>query len=64
MRIVVIGATGVIGRRLLPQLTAAGHEVTAVARSPAKASAIAGAGVLTVHADLFNRAALLRLARE
>jgi nucleoside-diphosphate-sugar epimerase len=61
MRIVVIGATGVIGRRLLPQLTAAGHEVTAVARSPAKASAVAGAGVTTVHADLFDRAALLRL---
>jgi uncharacterized protein YbjT (DUF2867 family) len=31
------GATGVIGRRAVPQLLALGHDVTAMARSPASA---------------------------
>ncbi len=43
MRIFVAGATGVIGRRLVPLLTAAGHEVTGMARK-------GGAGVLAVDA--------------
>ncbi|MEJ7748829.1 MAG: NAD(P)-dependent oxidoreductase [Candidatus Limnocylindrales bacterium] len=33
MRVLVIGASGVIGRQLVPQLLAAGHEVVATARS-------------------------------
>ena len=33
MRVFLAGATGVIGRRLLPLLIAAGHEVTAMTRS-------------------------------
>ena len=39
MRVFVAGATGVLGRRAVRALVAAGHEVTAVVRSPAKADA-------------------------
>ena len=34
MRILITGATGVIGRRVVPMLVKAGHHVTAVVRSP------------------------------
>ena len=33
-RVFVTGATGVLGRRVVPRLLAAGHVVTAVARCP------------------------------
>ncbi|NUR29152.1 MAG: NAD(P)-dependent oxidoreductase [Catenulispora sp.] len=36
MRVFVAGGTGVLGRRLLPQLVARGHEVTATTTSAAK----------------------------
>ena len=36
MRVFVAGGSGVIGRRLVPQLVARGHQVTATATSPAK----------------------------
>ena len=37
MRIFIAGATGVIGRRLVPLLTAQGHQVTGLARTDAAA---------------------------
>jgi nucleoside-diphosphate-sugar epimerase len=36
MRVFVAGATGVVGRQLVPQLVAAGHQVTATTRNPDK----------------------------
>ena len=39
MRVFVTGATGALGRHLVPGLVAAGHEVTATTRTPAKAAA-------------------------
>jgi nucleoside-diphosphate-sugar epimerase len=36
MRVFVAGGTGVVGRRLVPQLVARGHQVTATTTSPAK----------------------------
>ena len=44
MRVFLAGAAGVIGRRLVPLLLAAGHEVTGTARAPERAQAIAAAG--------------------
>jgi nucleoside-diphosphate-sugar epimerase len=37
MRVFVAGSTGAIGRRLVPQLVAKGHEVVATTRNPEKA---------------------------
>jgi len=37
MRVLVIGASGVIGTRLVPQLRQRGHEVTGTSRTPGKA---------------------------
>ena len=54
MRIFVAGATGVIGRRLVPQLVAQGHEVTALTR---RDHAIAE-GVRTVVGDVYDAAGL------
>jgi 2-alkyl-3-oxoalkanoate reductase len=54
MKVFVTGATGVVGRRLVPLLVQAGHEVTAVARTPEKAAGLQKAGARTVAVDLFD----------
>jgi nucleoside-diphosphate-sugar epimerase len=54
MKIFLTGATGVIGRRVIPLLISAGHTVSAVARSPEKAAALARSGVSPVQVDLFD----------
>jgi nucleoside-diphosphate-sugar epimerase len=54
MKVFVTGATGVVGRRAVPLLVQAGHEVTAVARTPEKAAAMERAGARPVRVDLFD----------
>ena len=54
MRIFLAGATGAIGRRLVPLLLHAGHEVTGTTRSAAKANELAQAGVTPVVLDVFD----------
>jgi nucleoside-diphosphate-sugar epimerase len=58
MRVFLAGATGVIGRPLIPQLLAAGHDVTALARTPEKAKALQTLGVETAVADAFDGGAV------
>lgn len=60
MRIFVAGATGVVGRRAVPALIAAGHQVTAIGRNPARSAALARAGATVVRVDLFDRDAIRR----
>jgi nucleoside-diphosphate-sugar epimerase len=51
MRVFVAGGTGVIGRRLVPQLVARGHQVTATATSAAKLDALRELGAGGVVMD-------------
>ena len=55
MRVFVTGATGVVGRRAVPLLIAAGHEVTAVGRNPEKRRQLERAGAAPVALDLFSQ---------
>ena len=54
MKVFVAGATGVVGRRLVPLLIDAGTQVTAVARSRAKAAQLRKQGAKPVTVDLFD----------
>ncbi|CAN5736606.1 NAD(P)-dependent oxidoreductase [soil metagenome] len=54
MKIFLTGGTGVIGKRAVPALVAAGHDVTAVARSPAKADLVRSFGASPIAVDLFD----------
>src|SRR5262245_29537864 len=58
MRIVLAGATGAIGKRLVPLLRKAGHHVVGTTRSTAKADALRAAGVEAVVVDVFDAPAL------
>ena len=57
-RVFVAGATGVLGRRAVRRLVAAGHQDTGVARTDAKAAELRAAGAAAVRVDLFDPAAL------
>jgi nucleoside-diphosphate-sugar epimerase len=54
MKIFVAGATGVIGRRLIPLLVGAGAEVTGVARSRDKEKQLQRQGANPVRVSLFD----------
>src|SRR5437764_3174592 len=58
MRILVTGATGTVGREIVPQLLERGQAVRAMSRTPAKASALFGGGVEVVRGDFDDRASL------
>jgi nucleoside-diphosphate-sugar epimerase len=58
VRIFFAGATGVLGRRLLPLLVSAGHEVIAMTRSEARVEGLRSAGATPVVCDVFDAPAL------
>ncbi|HEV7367402.1 MAG TPA: NAD(P)-dependent oxidoreductase [Gemmatimonadales bacterium] len=58
MKALVTGATGFVGSHLVEALRRSGVEVTALARSPMKASALTAQGVRVVRGDLHDPAAL------
>lgn len=58
MRIFVAGATGVLGRRVVPALVDHGHEVVAVARGADKAAGLRAHGADAVPVDLFDAGAV------
>jgi len=64
LNVLVAGATGAIGRRLIPRLLASGHQVTGLTRSPAKAAALRDAGALPVVADALDRTAVERAVKD
>jgi len=54
MRVFVAGATGAIGRQLVPRLVAAGHEVHGMTRSEGKRALVASLGAVPVVADALD----------
>ena len=68
MRVFVAGASGVIGRSLVPRLIAAGHEVTGMTRSEARAEEVRASGAEAAVVDVFDadglRAAVERASAE
>ena len=58
MRVFLAGATGAIGRRLVPQLVAAGHDVSATTTSPAKVELLRALGATPVVVDGLDAAAV------
>ena len=58
MRVFLAGASGAIGRPLVPKLIAAGHEVTGMTRSEARAEEIRATGAAAAVVDVFDADAL------
>jgi nucleoside-diphosphate-sugar epimerase len=63
MRVFLAGASGAIGRPLVRQLVAAGHEVTGMTRRHERAEQIRAAGANAVVCDAFEAAALEEAVR-
>jgi nucleoside-diphosphate-sugar epimerase len=60
----VAGASGAVGRQLLPMLTRAGYTVFGTTRNPAKTAQMEAIGVLPVVVDVFDRDALIAAVIE
>ena len=63
MRVFVTGATGALGRHLVPGLVAAGHEVTATTRTPGKVAQLRAAGAEPAVVDGLDREAVIAAVR-
>ncbi len=63
MKVLLTGASGVMGRSAIPALHDAGHTLLGVARSTQAADVITRHGVDPVRADLYDRSALARAMR-
>ena len=64
MRIFVVGASGAIGTRLVPQLIGRGHEVVGTYRSPAHAERVRALGAKPVQLDVFDPRAVRQAVLE
>jgi 2-alkyl-3-oxoalkanoate reductase len=64
MKVFVAGASGAIGRPLIPKLVAAGHEVTGMTRREERAEEIRAAGASAVVCDVFDRPGLEDAVKE
>jgi nucleoside-diphosphate-sugar epimerase len=60
MRVFLAGATGVIGKRLVPLLISAGHYVIAATRTPDKVRSLRAVGAEPVVVDALDRAAIMK----
>ena len=58
MRVFVVGASGAIGTRLVPQLIERGHKVIGTARSPDKAELLRALGADAVVLDALDARAV------
>jgi 2-alkyl-3-oxoalkanoate reductase len=58
MRVLVVGASGAIGTRLVPQLTDHGHEVIGTYRSPGNAERVRALGAEPMQLDVLDLSAV------
>lgn len=63
MRVFIAGAGGAIGRRLVPLLVEAGHQVTATTRTPNKLDALRALGANAILADGLDKDGLMRAVK-
>ena len=54
MKVLVAGATGALGKQLVPRLVARGHEVVGTTRSESKRQAIVDLGATPAVADALD----------
>lgn len=64
MKILLAGAAGVVGRRLIPLLVAQGHEVAGTTRTAEKSGILQKLGASPVVVDVFDREGLFTVVRE
>ena len=64
MKVFVAGATGALGRQLVPQLVAAGHEVTGITRSDSKQDVVRSLGAKPAVADALDPDQVARVVAE
>jgi nucleoside-diphosphate-sugar epimerase len=64
MKIFLAGASGAIGRRLMPELVAAGHEVVGTTRSTEKTKQLAELGAQPVVLDALDERSVLAAVRS
>jgi 2-alkyl-3-oxoalkanoate reductase len=64
MRVLVAGAAGAIGGRLIPRLVAAGHEVTATTRTAAKAERLRRLGAEPLVVDGLDAGAVTKAVAQ
>ncbi|BCJ26721.1 NAD-dependent epimerase/dehydratase family protein [Actinocatenispora sera] len=64
MRIFLAGGSGVLGSRLVPELVAAGHEVTATTRHADRFDRLRGLGATPVQVDVYDAARLTAVVAE
>ena len=64
MKVLLAGATGVMGRHLVPRLVAAGHDVTGITRTAAKRDDLRALGATPVVADALDADAVARAVAE
>src|SRR5438128_4531320 len=63
MRVAILGATGAVGRHVVPRLRERGHDVRAVVRSDAEAGALRRVGIDAVPGDIFDAKTLRRAVK-
>ena len=64
MRVFVTGGTGHSGSHIIPELIAAGHEVTGLARSDSSAAAVSALGAKVRRGDLQDLDGLMEAAAD
>jgi nucleoside-diphosphate-sugar epimerase len=64
MKVFLAGGSGAIGRRLVPELVARGHDVVATTTTPERAAALEAAGARPLVVDLLDGEAIVRAVAE